>query len=68
MNQSHKMYTPTICAVGGEHRCMPYFTEMVEELWKIEKQEFIEVEGVKIPLKIKVGVVGDKSFMWKFTT
>jgi hypothetical protein len=47
---------------------MPYFTEMVEGLWKIEQQEFIEVEGVKIPLKIKVGVVGDKSFMWKFTT
>jgi hypothetical protein len=47
---------------------MPYFTEMVEELGEIQKQEFIEVEGVKIPLKIKVEVVGDKSFMWKFTT
>ena len=34
---------------------------------EVEKHGFIEVDGKRNTLHIKVGIVGDKSFMWKCT-
>ena len=68
MNQSPSQYTPTICATGGEKGVMPAFRSMVRELAVIERKGHITVEGRDYNLPIKVAVVGDKSFMWKFTT
>ena len=67
MNQSPQLYTPTICTIGTEKTAMPMFHEMIAELQKIEKAGYIEVDGQRRGLHVKVAVVGDKSFMWKFT-
>ncbi len=67
-NQSPTAYTPSICALRGESDCMPSFRSMVLELEKIEEQGFITVDGKDLPLHIKVGIIGDKSFMWKVST
>ncbi len=67
MNQSPSLYTPTMCCLQGEKRIMKYFHQMVEELSKVETDGFIEVNGKRYTLNIKVGIVGDKSFMWKCT-
>lgn len=66
-NQSPTTYTPSICALRGESDCVASFISMVLELEKIEKQGFITVNGKDLPLHIKVGIIGDKSFMWKMT-
>lgn len=38
MNQSPHLYTPAICALGGEKETMPAFREMVKILQKVENQ------------------------------
>jgi hypothetical protein len=40
---------------------------MMNELVEIERSGQIEVNGLTFPLPIKVGVQGDKAFMWKVT-
>jgi hypothetical protein len=63
MSQAPALYTPTICAVGGEKNAMELFKGMVVELALIERQGFVRVNDKEYKLHIKVGIVGDKSFM-----
>ena len=67
INQSSTDYTPTVCAYAGEAEVMPLFKEMADEFFKIEQNGFVKLDGKKYQVHIRVGVTGDKAFMWKFT-
>ena len=67
MNQSRKLYTPMLAGYASETTLMPLFHEMVATFKEIEERGCCEVDGIQYKAPIKVVVVADMSFVWKYT-
>ena len=60
MNQSRKLHTPMLAGCASETTLTPLFHE-------IEERGYCEVDGIQCEAPIKVVVVADMSFVWKYT-
>jgi hypothetical protein len=67
MNQSRKLYTPMLAGYASETKLMPHFHALVSTFKEIEERGYCEVDGVQYEVPIKVVVVADMSFVWKYT-
>ena len=66
MNQSRKLYTPAVAGYTNEADMMPFFKELVDAFYEIERNGHCEVDGVIYPVFISVKVVADMSFLHKY--
>jgi hypothetical protein len=66
MNQSRNLYTPAVAGYTDEKKLMPFFEEMVAAFMEIEKRGYIEIDGERRHVNIKVVIVADMSFLHKY--
>jgi len=66
MNQSRGLYTPMLAGHASETVVMPHFHGLVAAFREIEERGFVVVDGVEYEVPIKVVVVADMSFVWKY--
>jgi hypothetical protein len=66
MNQSRSLYTPMLAGYAKEDEVMPHFHDLVAAFKEIEDRGFVVVDGEEYEVPIKVVVVADMSFIWKY--
>jgi hypothetical protein len=66
MYQGSDMFTPAAGGYLDEKDLMPYFHLLMEELRKIEEQQFCTVNGKEYTVYIKPVVIADLSFLHKY--